>query len=288
MRWKFLLQPGWLALTLVVLLFATACYTLLAPWQFGRHDERSAQNAALQRSFDTQAKPLGEVLPNRRTPGPGEQWEQVRLRGSYLPSGETLARLRTVAGEAAFEVLTPFRLASGDVVLVNRGYIRPERGTRVPDYAGPPRGQVELVARVRGDETDPQGRAAFTNASTDGHRQMYAIDSATVARATGLKINPGYLQLDANQPGVLRPMPLPQLESGPFLSYALQWIAFGTMALLGWLYFTWREARPGGALSTPLQGRKSVAEILAEDEEAERTDSTERRERGEPQRSSLS
>jgi hypothetical protein len=46
------------------------------------------------------------------------------------------------------------------------------------------------------------------------------------------------------------------------------------MALLGWLYFTVRELKPGGALATPAGSaaparRKSVAEILAEDEYAE-------------------
>ena len=73
---------------------------------------------------------------------------------------------------------------------------------------------------------------------------------------------------------MLGALPLPQTDSGPFLSYALQWIAFGAMALLGWLYFTVRELKPGGALTRPSEPaqptrRKSVAEILAEDELAE-------------------
>jgi cytochrome oxidase assembly protein ShyY1 len=91
-----------------------------------------------------------------------------------------------------------------------------------------------------------------------------------VARSSGLTIRPGYFQLDQNQPGVLGALPLPQLDSGPFFSYALQWIAFGTMAVLGWLYFTIRELKPGGALTVDKADRtrrKSVAEMLAEDDE---------------------
>jgi hypothetical protein len=70
---------------------------------------------------------------------------------------------------------------------------------------------------------------------------------------------------------VLGALPLPQTDSGPFFSYALQWIAFGAMAVLGWLYFTVRELKPGGALTAPKPSgertrRKSVSEILAEDE----------------------
>jgi hypothetical protein len=42
---RFLLRPGWIALVIVVVGFAVAAFTLLAPWQFGRepddrHDER--------------------------------------------------------------------------------------------------------------------------------------------------------------------------------------------------------------------------------------------------------
>jgi cytochrome oxidase assembly protein ShyY1 len=254
------------AVTLVVLLFATACYTLLAPWQFRRNHERSSTNAAIQASFTAPAVPLESL-------GPGSEWRLATLRGSYVSEGELLARLRTVQGEPAFEVLIPFRLTDGSVVLVDRGFLRPNDQTQVGDYPAPPSGQVDLVARVRSDETDPQHREAFTDRTNGGRRQVYAVDSRTVARATGLAIRPGYLQLEAGSPGVLGPLPLPELDAGPFLSYALQWLAFGTMALLGLLYFTWREIKPGGVLAEPREDRPrrlSVAQQIAEEEAAER------------------
>lgn len=105
---------------------------------------------------------------------------------------------------------------------------------------------------------------------------MYAINPDVVGRAAGLTIRPGYFQLTEGQPGVEEALPLPKLDAGPYFSYALQWIAFGVMALGGWLYFTVREVRPGGALAgggagsadRPRARRKSVAEMLAEDEAA--------------------
>lgn len=270
-RWKLLLRPSWLGLTLVVFAFAITCYTLLAPWQFSRDSERDARNAAVQASFVEQARPLEQVLPAGQAPGPGTQWRRVFIEGEYLPGAEVIARLRTVQGEPAFEVLTPMRTTGGQVVLIDRGYVRPDNRTKVPPYAAPPGGTVRVEARIRADETDPQGRQAFSDASTDGKPHAYAVDSRTVARATGLDIRPGYFQLAEGQPGVLGPLPLPQLDAGPFFSYALQWIAFGTMTLLGWLYFTVRELKPGGALAADRQRgqrRKSVAELLAEDEDA--------------------
>jgi len=251
---KLLLRPGWLALAFVVVGFAMTCFTLLAPWQFTRHDERSATNAAIQSSFDAEPVPIESA---------SGEWRKVTLTGTYLPEAEALARLRTVQGAAAFEVLTPFRLASGAVVLVDRGFIRPVGGVQVPAFAAAPSGEVSLVARLRVDERDAQNRPAFQE---DGRQHVYAVDSRAVAATADLTIQPGYAQLEEGSPGVLGALPLPQLDAGPYFSYALQWIAFGAMALLGLIYFTWREIKPGGALRTEAPRRRSVAQILADDE----------------------
>ncbi|MGX7825088.1 SURF1 family cytochrome oxidase biogenesis protein [Actinokineospora sp. 24-640] len=255
MRLRLLLRPGWLLTALVVGLFATACFTLLAPWQFQRHDERQETNAALQASFEARPVPfeqLGGAEPSRTT-----EWRLVTVRGTYLPEHEAVARLRTVQGAAAFEVLTPLRLPDGSTVIVDRGFVRPAEGVSVPGFAPAPDGPVTLTARVRVGEREQNGRATFQDGK---YRQVYAIDPQAVLPGS----LPGYLQLEAGAPGVLGALPLPQLEAGPSFSYALQWIAFGAMTVLGLGYFTWREIKPGGALDKPR--RKSVAEILADDE----------------------
>lgn len=242
MRLGFLLQPRWVALTVGVVLFATACFVVLAPWQFQRHDEKRTLNDAVRSSFEVPPQPIETVPPD--TP----PWRQVVLTGSYLAEAEVVARLRTVQGEPAFEVLTPMRLTSGDTVLVDRGFLRPAqarsaggRGNQIPDYAAPPAGTVTVVGRLRHDEGDPEHRQPLTDG---GRRQVYAINAATVATLTSLDdMRPGYVQLGAGQPGVLGALPLPRLDAGPYLSYALQWLAFGTMALVGWVLLARRELR---------------------------------------------
>ena len=272
-RLRLLLRPGWLALTALVLIFAGLCFTLLAPWQFRRHEERSNTNNALAASANAAPVDLGSVLQNGREPGTGTEWRTVQVHGRYLAGDEVVARLRTVQGQAAFEVLTPFRRTDGSIVLVDRGYVRPVQGDQaiaVPDFAKPPDGTVTLTARLRADERDPRNRPPERR---DGRLQVYAVGAGVVEHATGLDIRPGYLQLNEKNPGVLSALPLPELDAGPFLSYALQWIAFGTMALLAWLYFTWREIKPGGLLATPRAERPrrvSVAQQIAAEEERER------------------
>ncbi|GAB1516463.1 SURF1 family cytochrome oxidase biogenesis protein [Actinophytocola sp. KF-1] len=273
MRLRLLLRPGWLALTALVLIFAGVCFTLLAPWQFDRHEERSTTNDAINHAANSDPAELNSLLPAGQRPDASTEWRTVRVTGEYLADEEVVARLRTVLGQPAFEVLTPFRMTDGSIVVVDRGYVRPVQGTKsvtVPRYAAPPSGEVTLTARIRADERDPRDRRAE---SEGGRPQVYAVGSGVVARATGLDLRPGYLQLEEGAPGVLGALPLPDLDAGPFLSYALQWIAFGTMALLAWLYFTWREIKPGGVLAAPKADRPrrvSVAQQIAEEEARER------------------
>lgn len=247
MRFKFLLKPGWLALTLAVWVFAGACIYLLSPWQFGRNDERQAQNAAITKSLKSDAVPFGSQH---------DEWQKVELKGRYLPELEALARLRTVLGEAAFEVITPFRTNDGKTVLIDRGYVRPVNGIKPPNFSAPPQEEVTVIGLARPNESNDT--PAFEQ---DGRKQIYSINN----KAVGADIEPGYFQLIENQPGGLDTLPLPRIESGPFFSYALQWIAFGVMAVGGWLYFTIREARPGGVLHESTKKRKSIAELLAEE-----------------------
>lgn len=229
-RWRFLLRPGWVALTAVVVCFSVAAFTLLAPWQFGRAEQRAQRNAAIERSLRTAPQPLQEVR--------GE-WRQVLITGRYLPDAEVVVRLRTVQGEPAYEVLVPLQLADGLTVLVDRGYLRPADGLRVPAYPPAPAGEVTVTGRLRTDEPDPQGGAVVAQ---DGHRQVYAVSTRTVSAATGVGLEPGYVQLVDGAPGVLSALPLPPLHSGPSFAYALQWLAFGAMVPLGLVYFAWREA----------------------------------------------
>jgi cytochrome oxidase assembly protein ShyY1 len=242
MRWRVLLRPGWIALTAVVICFAIAAFTLLAPWQFRRAAERAERNAAIEHSFTTPPQPLGEVLAPQTAPTQATEWRQVQVSGHYLPRAELIVRLRTVLGEPAYEVLVPLQLADGSSILIDRGYLRPAAGVRVPEYPPVPGGEVSVTGRLRADEQDPQGGQVVQR---DGHRQVYAVNTSTVSAATGVRLEPGYVQLVDSAPGVLSALPLPQLDSGPSFSYALQWIAFGTMAPLGLVYFAWREVTEG-------------------------------------------
>jgi cytochrome oxidase assembly protein ShyY1 len=239
-RITFLLRPGWIALALVVIAFTYLCFTVLAPWQLGKNTKTSRENRQIENSLNTAPVPLKTLLPQQDSSASGAQWRSVTATGHYLPGLQVLARLRVVDGDPAFEVLAPFAVDDGPTVLVDRGYVRPEQGSRVPPIAPPPAESVTITARLRDSESTAQGKDPFVS---DGVWQVYSINTAAVAALTKVPLAGSYLQLLDGQPGGLGVISVPHLDAGPFLSYGIQWISFGIVApiLLG--YFVYSELR---------------------------------------------
>ncbi|OBG72965.1 MULTISPECIES: SURF1 family protein [unclassified Mycobacterium] len=236
----FLLRPGWIALALVVIAFAYLCFTVLAPWQLGKHNRTSRENHQIETSLNTAPVPLNQLLPHQDSSAPDAQWRRVTATGHYLPDVQVLARLRVIRGDQAFEVLAPFAVDGGPTVLVDRGYVRPEPGSHPPLIARPPQGTVTITARLRDSEPVPPGKEPF---SRDGFEQVYAINTGQVATLTKVPLAGSYLQLVDDQPGGLGVVDVPHLDAGPFLSYGIQWISFGILAPIGLGYFAYSELR---------------------------------------------
>ncbi|BBX73121.1 SURF1 family protein [Mycobacterium shinjukuense] len=258
-RLGFLLRPGWLALGLVVVAFSYLCLTVLAPWQLGKSTKTSRENQQIQQSLNSPPVPLTTLLPQQDSSAPQAQWRRVTATGRYLPDVQVLARLRVVEGEQAFEVLAPFVVDDGPTVLVDRGYLRPEPGSRVPPIPRPPDQTVTITARLR--DSEPGGKQSF---SRDGVQQVYSINTGQIAALMRVPLAGSYLQLVEGQPGGLRPIGLPHLDAGPFLSYGIQWISFGILAPIGLAYFGYSELRVRRRHRPAPQQPMTVEERLAD------------------------
>jgi cytochrome oxidase assembly protein ShyY1 len=244
-RLAFLLRPGWIAVILAGLAFAGACFFLLAPWQFGRNAERSAQNAAITAAQTAPAVPAFELMSTDAAPQESALWHVVTATGTFDPSRQVLVRLRqNSAGQPISEVVLPFRLATGETLLVDRGsvsFLDVNRGASIPDV---PAGEVTVTGRVQDDQLDPSNRPPTTDS---GQVQVTEISANMIGEAFGATpgetfVN-GFIQLTERSPGALTPIEMPQIDPGPFLSYALQWDVFGVIALVGLGVFVVREFR---------------------------------------------
>ena len=241
------LRPGWLLSATVVAVFAAACFLILAPWQLDKNTETEHRNNLIRSATQITAVSLDELVPDGGALAADDEWREVTLTGHYLGDQQVQLRLRSVGGRPAAEILTPFQLTGTDrVILVDRGWIRPgaDGAVTVPDVPGD---EVTIHARVRTAEGTSPGKEPRVE---DGRLTAYTIDAAAIGAAAGAGYAPFYLQLTPDQPGGLGTIDLPQLESGPYLSYGLQWLAFGIMAPLGIGYFVWAEVKHRRALGT--------------------------------------
>ncbi|UXA16297.1 SURF1 family protein [Mycobacterium sp. SMC-4] len=266
-RFTFLLQPQWLALYVVVIAFAYLCFTVLAPWQLGKNTTTSQRNDQIARSLDAEPTALTSVLPQQDSSIDDEEWQRVTATGRYLPEAQVVARLRLVEGDPAYEVLVPFVVEDGPTVLVNRGFVRPVGGSGVPEIAPAPAETVTITARLRHSEALAQNRAPFV---ADGAQQVYSINTEQISALTGVPLTSAYLQLVDDQPGGLGAIPLPHLDAGPFLSYGIQWIAFGVIAPLGVGYFVYSEIKVRRREKALARDADDRGELSAEEKLADR------------------
>lgn len=231
--YRFALRPRWLVGHAIVLLLVLLMGSL-GVWQLRRLDERRAANAEVRRGAATTA-PLGAVLSADAADVGQARYRRVEVRGTFDRQKELSVRFRTNHGLPGYDVVTPLLTGPGVAVLVNRGW-RPLEVDATP----PPAGDVVVTGLVRADERDPLRLAREDNGVV-----VSALDSSQLAPVVGYDLYPGWLQLSApdDLSSFPEPLPAPELDEGPHLSYALQWFAFSTIAVVGWVLLVRSSAR---------------------------------------------
>lgn len=267
---RILLTRRWLGYLVLALVFAVAC-VLLGVWQFARLEEARVQIARIELNYDATPVSIDEVLSVSGDFDPENTWLSVRATGTYVEADQLLVRSRPLDGQVGFEVLTPLRLSNGVLFVVDRGWIPSGATTALPsEVPPPPQGVVEVIARLKPSEPALAGREAV-----DG--TVATIELALIDDLLGGDVITGaYGLLDSEKPSVA-PMPRaamrPELDEGPHLSYALQWILFAIMGFVGLGLAVRNERRIRDGLkpadNRPMIGRRRTDESV-EDEQIDR------------------
>lgn len=227
--WTFTLSRRWLGYLALVVVFAVACAGL-AMWQLARRDEARAEITRVEQNWDSEPRPLAEVLPKLDSFDADDKWVRVTLTGEYLVDQELLVRGRPLDGNPGFEQLVPFRLADDSVFIVDRGWLPTGNAQDLPDVdPAPPTGPATVVVRLKAGEPTIAGRSA-----PEG--QVATINLAQIAEVVDGPLYSGaYGLLDTENPSAARPVAVskPVADEGPHLSYAFQWVAFAIMAFIG-------------------------------------------------------
>ena len=200
-------------------------FASLGRWQWNRGEAKQQVWAEFERNV--RAEPL-------RTRGTDElpRFARVALEGSYLPERQFLLDNRSHAGKPGYEVLTPFRIHDGRMILVNRGWV-PFSGyrDRLPDVSDVPSSAgvyLHISGRI---EELPAAGLASGRAPPDIHASWPKLTSfpshAELARALEHALEPRLLLLDPDVPGgYVREWRPPGLVPSRHYSYAILWWGF--------------------------------------------------------------
>jgi len=237
--YRFLLERRWLAFLLLVVVLAAVCVQL-GLWQLERFNQRQEDNARIASYLAADPAPVDEVLVGARSVPPSQEWRRVTAVGTYDPAGQVVVRYQSREDRRGVDVVTPLITAGGTAVLVDRGWLAAD-GAAVSDVPipPPPPGTVTVTGWLR---SDSQADAVATRPESG---QVRAISSTGIAGTVDYPLYPGYIALTGQTPPEteLAPATAPDLGQGPHFFYGLQWFFFAALALFGWSYFAWLEAR---------------------------------------------
>ncbi len=245
----FLLTRRWLGFALFVVVLAAICVRA-GMWQMDKHDARKVENAVARENLVAEPRPLDEVVPPGSQVSDQDEWTTVRVTGTYDREHELTVKFSTRDGAPGVDVVTPLLLDDGSTVLIDRGWMQTLNNNERPtDVQAPPEGTVEVVGWVRPDN------GAKDEAVTPVDGQVRAISSTAVAETLGLDLRHGYVDLQEQTGGTgdLRLEPVPDLGQGPHFFYAFQWWFFGLLAVVGYFWFAWSEARDRRAADAPVR-----------------------------------
>lgn len=232
-------------------LFATmfiALFVSLGFWQLQRADEKRAIASRWQAQRQQEPARLAALPPESAE----LVYRPVLLSGSVLESRQFLLDNRVRRGRYGVEVISPLQDDSGQLVLVNRGWLAADPTRRkLPDIP-PLSGRIT----VRGYIYVPPGDSYLLGdiaGGTGWPRLVQAADVSAMSEMLGERLYPYLVRLDPDSPGALvADWPLVNTRPEKHTAYAFQWFA---MALVLLLLFLWRSSNAGALFKHYRDGR---------------------------------
>lgn len=215
---------------LALCLFGTVLFTALGIWQVQRLAWKRDLVARVQARIH--APPVAAPSRDEWTDlDPRDiEYRRVQVRGVFLHERETLVDALTELGAGAW-VLTPLRTAD-EVILINRGFVPPERRDPATRIRGQLAGEVTVAGLLR--VTEPHGRVLRANRPAQD--RWFSRDVSAIAEARALDgVAPFFIDADdtANPGG----LPIGGLTVVRFrnahLSYAATWFALAALCITG-------------------------------------------------------
>nr|WP_286194235.1 SURF1 family protein [Agrobacterium sp. Ap1] len=210
------------------MLFAAIVFTALGIWQvqrlFWKLDLIARVDARVHAA--AAAPPAANEWPTIKSTD--AEYRHVVLNGTFDNLRETLVQAVTERGPG-FWVLTPLATADGGTVLINRGFVPPDRRDPTSRAEGQLQGEVTVTGLLRLSE--PGG--AFLRSNNPAAGSWYSRDVQAIGENKQLvKLVPYFVDADATaNPGGYPVGGLTVIQfRNSHLVYALTWFALAIMS----------------------------------------------------------
>ena len=212
-----------------------ALFLSLGRWQVERGSEKQARQALFDaRLAETPLNLTGSVASAEPL-----MYRRVRASGRWIAHAQVFVDNQIRDGRAGFHVVTPLRLDSGDVVLVNRGWIARDaafpRAPAVPVEEGP--------VTVAGMATRPPERYLELAPATVAGNVWQNLSIERYAQHFRLPLLPVVILADAPAPGLAPVRERPDAGVAKHHEYALTWFALAATTLVLWIALNLKRER---------------------------------------------
>lgn len=220
------MRPRYIVLSVITIALALGCFRL-SIWQVDRLAQRRTRNAMLAARLATAPATLDDI-PADTSLG---HYRRVQVRGVFQYDREVALALRSRDGSPGVYILTPLQLTDGRTVLANRGWVYAPDGMSV-DLT--PWREADAVAAEGFLETFVPPRGPVTMEGRPTLVRQLVLDSLAQRVVPDITLFPYVVVMtkpvSPTAPARLAP---PSLSEGSHLSYAIQWAAFGIIAVVG-------------------------------------------------------
>ena len=237
----------WLLATVLVIAGAALC-ARLGIWQLDRLKQRRAFNAHVYAVRAMPPLPLPTQADDENLVD--MEYRPTHATGTYDFAHQIAIRNQYNNSQYGYHLVTPLRMAKGQAVLVDRGWI-PADGNSTPanwqqyDISG----QVSVQGIIRVAQTTAIFGGVADPTLTPGQRSMdlwIYVNIPRIAQQIPYPILPVYIQQNPDPSKTVPPIPYQEeldLSEGPHQGYAIQWFSFAAILLGGYPFYVRKQEK---------------------------------------------
>jgi cytochrome oxidase assembly protein ShyY1 len=245
-------RGGFAVFTLVMV----AIFAGLGVWQLQRRVEKHALIASLTERLAAAPVPLPPPSQWAGLTAASDEFRRVSFAATYarLPDAMVYssgsAVREDISGPGTWAFL-PARLASGETVVVNAGFVPNTMQERAVEDRAVARLLTDQPVTLKGYLRFPEAAGVLTPAENSAARLWFTRDQRAMARQLGWgTVAPFYIDLETPVPdsGIPKPGPLDVHLRDDHLQYAITWFTLAVAVVIAFAVWLRAQRRAAGPL----------------------------------------